>query len=83
MRVDSEKKKRRPQDLSLEEILLMAENCTYNYATRYLNVTLESFKKFVKTNYPEIHIKFMANRNKRTTVPYYTIKRIYKHDAKE
>lgn len=82
MRVESGKRKRMPNELNFSEILLMAKYCSYNFASRYFNVTLEALKKYMESNYPEMHQQILANGVRAKTTPFYQLKKDFEKHAK-
>lgn len=61
MRVEQYKRRKKVEELTFEDIEIVAKYFSYNYASRYLNVTLDPFRKYVQEKYPEMHEQILLN----------------------
>jgi len=61
MRVNQYKRRKKVEELAFEDILIVARYFSYNYASRYLNVTLDPFRKYMQEKYPELHNQILQN----------------------
>ncbi len=61
MRINQYKRKNKVDELDFEKIVTAAKYYSYNYASRYLNVTIDSLKKYMQEKYPDLHNQILEN----------------------